>query len=414
MTKTELKQKRAGNKQLSRKILKPVLVPAATALLLCLGLIMSSCGDTSRVRITGNIEEGAGKMLWLDKLEVTGPVPIDSVKPGNNGKFTFRTSISIPSFYRIRIADNNFITLLAEPGERINIEAVASNLPGTYTVEGSEGSELLKKLNDRLIATKRQIDPLLKDIIELEEGPGFEEEEAKINEELEEIIREQRNFSIAFILDNMESLAAITALYQQLDDDTYVLHQTRDIQYLKIVAESLMKLYPSSPHVRALAADAENQERAYEAYRFAAMAEQSGNVVTTYPDINMPGTDGENVSLYSLPEKYKLVFFGSSLNQASVQFAHDLIPVYNAFRQRGFQVYQVSVERDREEWLRSIEFSELPWVHVAELGEGSFSAAQAYNVQQIPANYLINRDVGIVARNLSVPELRRRLARVLD
>ncbi len=353
-------------------------------------------------------------MLWLDKLEVTGPVPIDSVKLGSNGKFTFRTGISLPSFYRIRIADNNFITLLAGPGERINIEAKASNLPGTYMAEGSEGSKLLKKLNDRLITTKRQIDPLVKEILELEEGPGFEEKEARINEELEDIIKEQRNFSIAFILDNMESLAAITALYQQLDDETYVLNQTRDIQYLKIVAESLMKLYPRSPHVRALAADAENQERAYEAYRFAAMAEQSGNVVTTYPDINMPGTDGENVSLYSLPEKYKLVFFGSSLNQASLEFANDLIPVYNAFHHKGFQVYQVSVERDREEWLRSIEFSELPWVHVAELGESSFTAAQAYNVQQIPANYLINRDVGIVARNLSVPELRRRLARILD
>jgi hypothetical protein len=74
----------------------------------------------------------------------------------------------------------------------------------------------------------------------------------------------------------MESLAAITALYQQLDDANYVLNRTRDIQYLKIVAESLNKKYPNSPHVKALAADAENQERNYEIYRLSAMAEQRG------------------------------------------------------------------------------------------------------------------------------------------
>ncbi len=403
MIQKQLRPSSAGNR-----------ITLLAALLLPLAVMVQSCDEPTGVRVSGTIEEAEGKTLWFDRLEIGGPVPVDSFKLRGNGRFSFRAQPAMPSFYRIRIEGNNFITLLAEPGERITVSARASNLPETYDVEGSEGSVLLKKLNDRLITTRKQIDPLIREILELEEGPGFEEEEARINEELEDIINAQRNFSIAFILDNMESLASITALYQQLDDQNYVLNRTRDIQYLKIVAGSLKKIYPDSPHVRALAVDAESQERAYEAYRFAAMAEQSGNVVTTYPDINMPGPDGENVSLHSVPEKYKLVFFGSSLNASSVQFAIDLLPVYNTFHTRGFQVYQVSVERDREEWLRSIEFSELPWIHVAEPGEEPFSAAQAYNVQQIPSNYLINRDVGIIARNLSVTELRRRLARAMD
>ncbi len=373
-----------------------------------------SCGESSRVRISGKIEAGEGRILFFDKLEITGPLLLDSVRLKSNGNFSFSAGIYEPTFYRLRLADNNFITLLAEPGERMNIEAVAANLPGTYSVEGSEGSGLLKELNDRLMSTRNQIAPLISEIMALEEGPGFEEDMERIDEELEEIIKAQRNYSIAFILDNMESLAAITALYQQLDDDSYVLYRTRDIQYLKIVAESLNKKYPGSPHVKALVADAENQERNYELLRLSAMAEDRGDLITKYPDIAMPGIDGDTISLLSIPEKYKLVFFGSSLNAQSVQFSHELIPIYNDYRNKGFQIYQVSVERVREEWIRRIEFSELPWIHVVELGEGSFSAAQAYNLQQIPSNYLINRDVGVVARNLSAPELRRRLARALD
>jgi hypothetical protein len=377
-------------------------------------LLLFSCGKHEKFRISGELENGKGKTIYLDILEVEGPRVVDSVKIGPGEKFSFSQKISMPSFYQLRIDRNNFITLLAEPEERIIIGGNASNLPGTYRVSGSAGSDLLKTLNDRLATTRRQMEPLIGEILALEDGPGLAGEEARINEELQEIINAQRRFSIAFVIDNIESLAAITALYQQFDEETYVLGRMRDIQYLKITAESLKRLYPGSPHVMALAADAESQERHYEIFRLNAMAEERGDVVTTYPDIAMPGKEGDTIRLKSVPEKYVLLLFGSSLNQASVEFSHNLLPLYREYHGKGFQVYHVSVERDRQEWLSYLKISELPWVHVAEFGEGNFMAAQSYNIQQIPSNYLIYSDVGVVARNLSVPELRRRLSRALD
>jgi hypothetical protein len=376
-------------------------------------LALFACGDSEKLRIKGEIENGAGKTVYLDKLEVSGPVLIDStiIKSGN--RFSFTTKISEPSFFRVRLEDNNFVTLLAEPGESIKLSGSASNLPETYEIEGSEGSDLIKKLDDRLLMTKKQMEPIIRDIRRMD-AETFEREETRINEELEEIVNSQRNFSIAFILENMESLAAITALYQYIDDQNYVLNKTRDIQYLKIVSESLNKKYPGSPHVRALVADAENQVRQYDLFRFSAMAEEKGQVVSTYPDIAMPGKDGDTITLHSLQERYILLLFGSSLNAESVRLSNDLIPVYNAYHKKGFNIYHVSVERDRQEWIRNLEFLELPWIHVAELGERSFDAAHAYNVQQIPSNYLINREAGVVARNISAPDLRRRLSRALD
>jgi len=377
-------------------------------------ILVMSCVDQSKVRINGEIEEGHGKTLYLDRIELTGPQPHDSAVLRSSGRFSFSDRITTPGFFRLRLDENNYITLLAEPGEKISISARASNLPGTYEITGSEGSLLVKQLNDRLTETRRKMNPLIREISALEEGPEFEQEAARIEEELDEIIQAQRRFSIAFILENMESLASITALYQQLDDNNYVLGRIRDIQYLKIVAESLMKKYPNSPHVKALASDAADQERQYELYKLSVMAEQSGQVVTTYPDIAMPGVDGDTVRLSSVQERYILLLFGSSLNPGSVQLSQDLLPVYRDYHPKGFEIFQVSVERDREEWLRSIEFLELPWIHVAEPGGGSFFAAISYNVQQIPSTYLIHRDAGVVARNLSVPDLRRRLARAFD
>jgi hypothetical protein len=377
-------------------------------------LVLFSCGKADRVRIYGEIEEGQGKKIYLDKLEVNGSRAMDSVKIGKAGRFSFSLKVPEPAFYNLRIDHRNFITLLTEPGENIGIEARASSLPGTYRVTGSDGSELLKKLNDRLEVTRGQIISLIDELDALEDDAGSEDELARINEELGEIIKAQRNFSIAFILENRESLAAITALYQQTDEENYVLNRVRDIQYLKIVSESLMKKYPNSPHVKALATDAENQLMRYELHRLSAMAEERGEVVTTYSDIAMPGIDGDTIRLYSLQEKYILLFFGSSLNQASVQLSQELLPVYKAYHNKGFEIYQVSVERDRDEWVRSIKFHELPWVHVAETGQGRFLAAQLYNVQEIPSTYLINRDIGVIERNVTAAGLRQRLSRALD
>ncbi len=377
-------------------------------------LFFISCDRSDKFNITGEIENGSDLIIYLDKLDVGTHSVLDSARIRSSNIFSFSGRISEPSFYRVRIGDNNFVTLLVEPGEKIFIEAAASNLSGTYQVSGSEGSKLLKRLNDRLLSTRKQIDPLIKEIMALEEGSEMAQEEVRINEELEEIITAQRKFSVAFILDNMESLAAITALYQMIDEENYVLNRFRDIQYLKIIAESLTKKYPDSPHVKALARDAENQERQYELFRIASLAEQSGDVVSNYPDISMKGVEGDTIRLHSLPEKYVLVLFGSSLNQSSVEYTRELLPIYKAYHNKGFQIYQVSVERERQEWLRNIEFNELPWIHVAEFEDEDFRAAMLYNVQQIPSSYLINRDVGVVARNLSAPELRSRLARVLD
>lgn len=383
-------------------------------LLLPLLISLITCDKPGKIILKGEIENGKDKIIYLDRLDVEGPVVIDSTRIKNSGAFSFAFRPALPSFYRIRISDNNFITLLTEPGETITIAAEASNLPGTYNVEGSEGSALLKKLDERLSTTKKQLQPLFREIVELEEGPDLEREEARINEEVAEIIKAQRYFSVAFILDNMESLAAITALYQQIEGDYYVMNQTRDIQYLKIVAQSLMEKYPGSPHVMALAADAENQERRYELFKLLSRAEAEGEVHTTFPDISLPGLDGDTIRLRSVPEKYILLFFGSSMNQASVQLGHQLIALHRNYHGKGFQIYQVSIEREREEWIRSISFSELPWVNVATFGEGNFDAAIKYNVQQIPSIYLINKDAGVMGINMSVPELRRTLARIFD
>ncbi len=78
--------------------------------------------------------------------------------------------------------------------------------------------------------------------------------------EFNDVIKAQRKNNIEFILNNINSLASIKALYQRINPETYVLYDQHDLQYLKIVTDSLTRHYPNSKQVQALARDFEKRD----------------------------------------------------------------------------------------------------------------------------------------------------------
>ncbi len=74
------------------------------------------------------------------------------------------------------------------------------------------------------------------------------------------LLKDQRKFTLEFVLNHLTSIASIYALYQKLDDKTFVLYKNKDIQILKITGAALDTTYPESPHVRALIANAASLE----------------------------------------------------------------------------------------------------------------------------------------------------------
>ncbi len=376
-------------------------------------LLIAGCERPGRVTLEGSITGGAGKKIYLDEIRVGDIVALDSTEINRNNRFRFTSRFDNPRFLRLRLSPDNHITLFSNPGETITVNASSANLINTYEVEGSEESEKIRQLNRRLLKTRREIDSLINTLDDIEDDSALASNEEEVDRQIDSILQQQRNFSIRFIMDNMDSPVSITALYQELYDD-YVLNRISDIQYMKIVAEALEEIYPGLDYVQSLSSDASRQIEQYEFFRITSRAESEGLVVETYPDIQLPDLQGDTISLSSLGEKYILVTFGSSGNEESTQFHLDMIPVYNTFHNRGFAVYHISMESDPEEWRRYVAFNEYPWVKVAEVNTDDSRPARIYNVSQLPSNFFINRDIGVVARDLAPSEIRRRLSVALD
>lgn len=376
-----------------------------------ISVIIISCDRSNTVKISGTIDSGSGNTVYLEKIEVNSTKVVDSLKINSRDQFSFKIrEVQYPSFYNLKMGNRNFITLLVEPGEKIQLEALQSDLLASSAIQGSPGSEALQKLNLQLRNNLSLILALSKEV----DQAVTETEKTRIEEKIDSVFKSQRRYSIGFILENMESLASITALYQKYDEENWVLDELRDLQYLKIVSESLVKLWPESPHVKALVKDAESKLADYNLALMMAAAGDKNLGESNYPDIALPTPDGDTLAISSLNARFVLVIFSASWDRASVRHDLGFKPVYDNFKNKGFEIYQVSLERNTQEWFRSIAFNEFDWQHVSELSMLNSRAASLYNVSNIPASFLIDKQTGILAKDITPRELNQRLSDLLN
>lgn len=370
---------------------------------LVLIILLVSCSDSSKFRIEGIVERANQKKIYLDEQGVETALPVDSARISKDGSFRFKGECDYPKFYNLHLKDNKILPLLVSPGEKVYIKTSLETFGKNYKVEGSEGSAQIRLLNERLADTKRKLDSIR---IIYSSPSVTKEKQAELGAEFDSIVESQRRFTLEFVLGHLNSIASIYALYQKLDDQTFVLYKNKDIQILKITGAALDTIYPESPHVKALVSNA------------ATLVEQVYNTGlrnlmqyadSEFPEIALPNPEGDTIKLSSLKGKVILLSFWASWNRNSTDFNRYLLELYNQFHTRGFEIYQVSLDYNKNAWAQAIEYEELPWINVSDLSYPESIIAGNYNIQSLPANYLLNRAGVIVGKNLSISELNSRI-----
>ncbi|MBG0860744.1 MAG: AhpC/TSA family protein [Bacteroidales bacterium] len=356
-----------------------------------------ACTRDNHFVVNGVVKETTGDKIYIKQADINTQVLLDSSAIDKRGSFKFRVKTTEPDFYQLGYSDTDFITLLAEPGENIRLEFGGPTLSGNYNVSGSEGSELVKDLDYQLIRTKTRLDSINAVYEKIAGEPGTDAQKTALEQAYLNLIKEQRKFNIAFIINNLSSLAAIKALYQKVDDQMYVLYETRDLQYLKIVTDSLKLLYPGSRHTKALMQDFEKEMNAFQMRQ---IQELTSSLPETKLDPDLKDINGKRVSLSSLRGKYVLLTFWTSESRECVAENLQLKEYYRTYSRRGFEIYQISLDRDESEWKAAVKFDELPWISTREENPGDPVNARLFNVKTLPANYLFDKEGKIIASNL--------------
>ncbi|MGC9343963.1 MAG: DUF4369 domain-containing protein, partial [Bacteroidales bacterium] len=263
-----------------------------------------SCKDKDNIIIKGQLDGGSRKMLYLDFLQINKTETIDSLRINKDGAFNFSFHAKDPGIYILRNNAGKIINLLPSPGEELVVAANYETFNENYTVAGSPESENIRQLVSKLQDTREKLNKLDNAYSSL--SNVTEDQASEYISRRKAIIKDQRDYSIQFIIEHLNSIASIYAIYQEISEGQYVLGENRDIQYMKIVADSVSKVYPEVEFVQSFVRDARNAEQKF--YNLKGLSEKLKNAEVGIPEIAISNPMGDTVKLSSLRGKVVLVY----------------------------------------------------------------------------------------------------------
>ena len=372
-------------------------------------LAITSCSNNS-VKISGTLDSPTlGEYIFLDELKSDRLEPVDSVKIGDGGSYSFKFEIEHPSFYLVRFSQSNFLTLVVEPGEKVTLRSHHDSLNFPSVVSGSKGTEKIVEYNNVLRKAISDLAGLTETYMANIESPDLPAVIDSLDKVADVYLTGINKYTKDYIDSNSGSLVTLIALYQQVAPAVPVLNPTKDLDYFLKVDSTLFKLYPAYEPVISL----HNQVQQLSASVMESSPESLDSGEKSLPEISLPTPAGDTVSLSSTRGSVVLLDFWASWCAPCRLESPNLVKAYDKYHRKGFQIYQVSLDKTKEAWMKGIEDDKLGrWIHVSDLMYWKSSAALLYKVEQIPANFLIDKEGNVIAKDLRGEELLNKLAEI--
>ena len=344
--------------------------------LCAIAIIMASCAKKVKIDVKTGIE-GKG-MVFLERVYVDHSEIIDSTEINRKGNFSFKVVLpKYPELYRVRTQFGNVILGIDSATEKVSVVVPDSSFFDAQ-IEGSEQSadiQRLRKSNNDLqqLAFKRDV------------------------EGVESVLAEHLAMGEEIIIKNPSSAAAYYAINQTFKGNNYISPYTkRGLQMWSAVATAYdldYHEYEVSKELKQFVLQAIKLQRGYQldVDRILETAD-----VTNIIDIELPNSRNDIVRLSSLTGKIVLIDFSAyAMEQANahIMFLREL---YDKFRDYNFEIYQVSVDPSRVQWLE--QSRQMPWVCVWDSRSTESPYMLSYNITEIPTFFLMAQDGTIVGR----------------
>lgn len=359
--------------------------------------MLFSCGK--KTIIEGVVSNADSSKLVLENFNAGTPIALGEKSLDEDGKFRFNVpALDTTEIYNLVLDSSRIIRLVVKPEEKISIKTDKKTFGKNYAVSGSEESELLQEAEMRLATTRAELKKLRKQYTEAKN----DDEREQISKSFDTKLSEHYEYLRHFVFDNAPSLVSYLALFQKIDAETFVFNDLNDDKYVRAVAQRMKTEYPNSPYLPLLIKELDRRTVQKQNARIAQMVEVAKN---SFPDLNLKNAEGKERSLKNVNAKYVLLWFGV-LNEAS---KNHLLPIYTKYHNRGLEIYFVDENPNEQVWRQAVEDLNTPWINVRDNG----LASKIYNVNKLPANYILEVEGTIEGKDLFNAYLPEKLEKLL-
>lgn len=361
-------------------------------LVLCLCLNFTRLlAQNPDVSITGKLQmDTLYRMIYAENFD-RRPKLIDSSFIDASGQFRMELTAESLTFIKLKLDPVNYLILVILPGEQISVASLASALARDPIIQGSPHSSLLHTLSLGARPYEQRMDSLRKqaNLVRLTDT-ARQEDQSVLKEMYSQTEDSLRKFLQAFFEEHPSSPSCL--FYSNrlpLDENLSTFSRLDDSLYAR---------YPENAYVREL--------------HYAVTSKRYIQPGMPAPDISAPTPSGDTASLYDLKGSIVLVDFWAAWCGPCRKENPNVVAMYQKYHSKGFEVFGVSLDENKENWLKAIQDDSLTWTHVSDLRKWESTCAMTYSVRSIPFSVLIDRDGSIIARDLRGSALRSKLEEI--
>lgn len=362
------------------------------ALILSLALLSCSSEEAENdgeVRLSGKVENAPEGHVILSRFTESRPVVVDTLELKPDGVFDYIVDVEVPTFFELNLFGQRSVRL-ALFKEDVQVNYDFSNAE-SLAVTGSKDSQEMQKIDGLITNYQNKVNELNEAYYEAMSNNDTEaikkiQSDALLLEDYQ--AKEVKNV-INGMGDSFASLAAIG-----------LLNSKNEFQFLDSLVAELDKKYPETKMIIQLKQQLDEMR-----------ALSMGQIA---PEISLPNPEGQMVNLSDFRGKYVMIDFWAGWCKPCREENPNVVRLYNEYKDQGFEVFGVSLDRTREAWVDAIFEDELTWVQVSDLKYFNSAAAEIYQINAIPATYLIDPEGKIIGKDLRGPSLESKLKEIFE
>lgn len=363
-------------------------------LITCAAVMVACQTKKPSYKVTGIISGADDSVQFVLQKRVSGQiVTLDSAML-LKGKFEMKGgAVEFPEMVTLLARDlRKGVSFYLENAE-ITISGHIDSL-SKAVITGSKTQDEYKSLQESLGKLNSEYSELYAKYRKASED-GNKEEAAGLEKQMDEVENRMTEVQKDFIKNNPSSFVAPSVLRSI----SYYLEADEIESYINAMDTTVRKIQM-----------VKDLETRVEAMKKVAVGQKA-------PDFTLNSPDDKPISLWSKvgQSKLLLVDFWASWCGPCRQENPNVVRVWTEFNKKGFDVFGVSLDRPdaKDKWVQAIKDDKLTWTHVSDLKYWDCEAAKLYAVNAIPANFLLDENGVIIARNLRGDNLYNKVKEIL-